>query len=189
MKILGIFAGNLAAGPLTVRLPGQVGHPPGFHGPVRIDTAKCICCGMCDYACVSEAVKVTPAADGCEWAYRPGRCTYCGKCVQFCPVEALSMETGSPPAYTAAGELDDAHFIIYPPCAECGNPTQPVGEAVLLLAFKEINDEIRAWLRLCPRCRRKKHMKDISSALKKGETPEGGFESGGSGGPEEGKER
>jgi hypothetical protein len=42
-----------------------------------------------------------------------------------------------------------------------------VDEAVIGKAFNEINDEIRAWLRLCPRCRRNKHMKDISSALRK----------------------
>lgn len=167
MNVFRLFVKNLAAGPVTVRLPLQVDHPAGFKGPVRIDVKKCICCGICDYVCVSQAVVVARAGNGCEWSYHPGHCTYCGKCVQVCPVGALSMAAESVPAYTRPDELDDAHFILYPPCPECGTPTQPVDEAVLVKAFKEINDEVRVWLRLCPRCRRKKHMKDISSALEK----------------------
>jgi hypothetical protein len=77
------------------------------------------------------------------------------------------MAAESAHAYTRPDELDDIHYIPYPPCAECGTPTQPVDEVVLIKAFKEINDEVRVWLKLCPRCRRKKHMKDIFSALEK----------------------
>ena len=54
LKILKIIAGNMAAGPATVPLPGSVPTPTLFRGAVTMNPAKCIGCGMCSYVCVSS---------------------------------------------------------------------------------------------------------------------------------------
>ncbi|MEN6311275.1 MAG: 4Fe-4S binding protein [Acidobacteriota bacterium] len=171
MNIFRVLARNLGLGPMTVRLPAAVPRPEHFRGPVEMYVEKCICCGMCAYVCVSQAVTVEQAADGCAWAYYPARCTFCGKCVQVCPTRALSQRDETVPSYLRPGELDETHRVPYPICPECGRVAQPADEAVLVRAFPQVTDEMRAWLRLCPRCRRKRTMRDFTPAARTAARP------------------
>ncbi len=171
MNIFRVLTKNLGRGPITVRFPREVPHPKDFRGPIRINEDKCICCGMCDYVCVSEAVIVDHLEENCEWAYYPGRCAFCGKCVQICPTQALSHESEKAPAYFHSEDLNEKYHIPYPVCSECGRIAQPVDEAVLTRAFQEVTDEMRAWLQMCPRCRQKRSVRDLSSAIKTASLP------------------
>jgi hydrogenase-4 component H len=166
MSILGVISGNLRKRKITIRFPGEVPHPDTYRGAVVIDEAKCVCCGMCHYACVSEAIVVTAFGDRFVWDYNIGRCTFCGKCVEICPSRALSQTSDSPPPYAEPAEVTGSHAILYPPCAECGRPALPITDTVLLKAFKEIGEDIASWSKLCLRCRRRRYSKGLAAGLK-----------------------
>ncbi|HOW84810.1 MAG TPA: 4Fe-4S binding protein [Candidatus Aminicenantes bacterium] len=166
MGIWSVITGNLAKRRLTIRLPGEAPRPVGFRGPVVLDEAKCVCCGMCRYACVSEAIAVGYFADRFTWEYRTGRCTFCGKCVEVCPSRALSQKAESPAACERPAELDAAREVPFPPCARCGRPALPITDTVLLKAFREIGEDVASWSRLCLRCRRSRYSMGVAAGLK-----------------------
>jgi hydrogenase-4 component H len=166
MNIFRLLAKNLGIGPITLRYPNEVSQPGDFRGLVKINVDECICCGMCDYVCVSEAVIVTQYEKSCDWSYYPGRCTFCGKCVEICPSMALSHEPKTAPSYLKPEALKEVHRVAYPVCLSCGRTAQPVTKTVLARAFAEVSEDIIAISKLCPRCRQKRYVKELSSAIK-----------------------
>lgn len=173
MRIFQILTKNFFHKPITLRFPKAVPEPKDYRGPVKINEKKCICCGMCAYVCVSKAVIVSQGPDSGGWEYHPGRCTFCGKCVDSCPGDALSMEAKSGNSYSQPEELNEIHRIPYPICPECGRPTPPFSEAMLLRAFKEITEEIRSRGGLCQRCRLRRSQKDLWATAGKAIPPKG----------------
>jgi len=165
-KILQVIANNLKHGPATVRLPGSVPVPEGFRGRVRIDPAHCLACGMCSYVCVSNAITGLNGPAAFQWAYDPGRCTFCARCMERCPGSALSMECAPAPIYRKRGDLRVSFDIALPACPECGAPNRPVTSNLVDLAFGEtITDELRAVMKLCPTCRRRRMSSAFAEAL------------------------
>jgi Fe-S-cluster-containing dehydrogenase component len=55
-------------------------------GGVRLDSSKCIGCGLCKEACVIEAVFWN------EEQNKPAICVQCGYCVDYCPYEVLELK-------------------------------------------------------------------------------------------------
>ncbi len=161
MKIFQLLGRNLLRERVTLRLPQKVPEPNGYRGLVEIDEKKCLCCGICAYVCVSKALAITDLHDGCEWEYHPGQCTFCGKCADACPGGALSMKGKPAPLYSRSEELKETHRVPYPACPECGRPTPPVREAMLVRAFKEITEEVRSRGLLCQRCRLRRSQKEL----------------------------
>jgi ferredoxin len=157
MDILRHIAENLRGGPVTLRFPERVEPPEGFRGLVELDAQRCVGCATCAYVCPSQAIVVTHFAAAYEWAYDAGRCTFCGRCADVCPSQALSMQRERPPVYVERDTLRQVYMLDYPRCAECGQPAPPVNEIVLQRAFPEVSDEIRAWSRLCTRCRQRRY--------------------------------
>ena len=54
-------------------------------GGVKLNSSKCIGCGMCKDACIIDAV---------FWNYeqnKPVICVQCGYCVDYCPYEVLEL--------------------------------------------------------------------------------------------------
>lgn len=151
-----LVAGNLAAGPATVRLPDAVPAPAGYRGAVTIDTARCLACRTCAYVCVSAAITGTEERAGYAWDYEPGRCTFCARCVDHCPGNALSMAAVPPPAYCKRGELAVHHLVPFAACLDCGAPVRPATAELLAKAFEHVTDDTRELLRRCERCRRKR---------------------------------
>jgi formate hydrogenlyase subunit 6/NADH:ubiquinone oxidoreductase subunit I len=142
------------------RLPGA-----GAIGPER-----CVACSTCAYACTSGAIRCEVALDQFDWTYNAGLCTFCAQCVNLCPVQALSMESGQAPVYESPEQVIMRQHVPYPPCPECGQPAPLVNDALLLRAFDEITSEVREWSRLCPRCRRRRSqrlLKDNIAVLAK----------------------
>jgi ferredoxin len=173
MNILRILTNNFLHKPITLRLPEAVPEPNGYRGPVKINEKNCICCGICGYVCISNAVLVIQHDDGCEWEYHPGRCTFCGKCADSCPGDALSMGVKSAASYSHPEELNEIHRIPYPLCPECGRPTPPVREPMLIRAFKEMTEQIRSRGLLCQRCRLRRAQKDLWATAGRAIPPEG----------------
>ena len=69
MKIFRLLTKNLRIGPITLRYPKEVSQPEDFRGQVKINVDECICCAMCDYVCVSDAIIVTQKKSSCDWSY------------------------------------------------------------------------------------------------------------------------
>jgi formate hydrogenlyase subunit 6/NADH:ubiquinone oxidoreductase subunit I len=155
MNIWHVMSNNLKLGPGTLRFPECVPPPANFRGAVQFEPERCVGCATCAYVCTSSAIEVIDRVTDYEWAYDPGRCTFCGRCVAVCPSHALKMAAERPPVYTEAGALQQRQRLAYPRCPECGQPAQPVNDAVLDRAFAEITDEVRSWSRLCVRCRQR----------------------------------
>jgi formate hydrogenlyase subunit 6/NADH:ubiquinone oxidoreductase subunit I len=156
LRILSVIANNFRHEPATVRLPETLPAPEGFRGAVVMDTSRCLACGMCSYVCISDAIQGAQQADGYEWRYKPGRCTFCGRCAERCPGHALTMDPKPVPAYSKSGELDVVHRVAFTKCPECGAPTRPVTEELISRAFAHANDEVRQLVHLCERCRRRR---------------------------------
>jgi len=152
--ILQLIRKNVAEGPVTIRLPHRTPPPTGFRGLVLLDSSRCIGCGMCAYVCVSESVTGNGDEGQYHWRYEPGRCTFCARCVDRCPADALSMSADSPPVYSRARELDAKHDVPFPACKACGKPKRPAPETLLRWAAPSIDDQTRELYQLCEGCRR-----------------------------------
>lgn len=155
MNILDIIKGNISRRPQTVRFPDREAPAAAYRGPVAMDPAKCLACGICDYVCVSRAITVTPAEGGCDWTYDPARCTFCGRCADHCPADAITQHGDCGDCYAKPGTQHVAVTVQYPECPECGGPAMPYNEAVLGAAFSEVSAQLRERVHLCERCRRR----------------------------------
>jgi len=156
-----------------LRFPQKVPTPLKFRGLVKLDTSKCIGCGICAYVCPDKAIEITGNQNYYEWNYTPGRCTFCERCVNYCPVSALNLESDPAPAYNHKDELKQTHRMSYPVCPECGQPALPVSETLLMQSFSQITDEMRDWIHLCERCRRRRYQKILKSSYQRGNNSRG----------------
>lgn len=165
LRILKMIAGNVATGTATVRLPGSVPAPALFRGAVTMNTEKCLACGMCSYVCTSHAITGLEEAKTYDWAYEPGRCTFCARCVDRCPGHALSMASDPLPCYEHPGQLNTRHLVEFRLCAECGEPVRAASEDFLKRAFEHMTDETRELVRLCERCRRRRLQRSMMPSV------------------------
>ena len=91
-NIFTVVSRNFRRQAVTLRFPDRPAPDGEFRGSVGIDTAKCLTCGICDYVCVSGAISVEGGESGMDWRYEPGRCTFCGRCVDHCPGDRHKRE-------------------------------------------------------------------------------------------------
>lgn len=162
LKILALIARNTAAGPFTVPLPGSVATPTKFRGAVELDTSRCIGCGLCSYVCVSNAIVGAECDHGYRWHYEPGRCTFCARCLERCPCQALSMQSEPLGSYEQAGERASEHLVAFAACPDCGTPVRQANEALLQRAFAHWTSQTRELTRLCERCRRQRLQRNMA---------------------------
>jgi ech hydrogenase subunit F len=152
-NIFTVVSRNFRRQAVTLRFPDRPAPDGELRGSVGIDTAKCLTCGICDYVCVSGAIGVEAGESGMDWHYEPGRCTFCGRCVDHCPGDALAQEGDVVPPYARSGELSKHVKVDYPACPDCGRPARPLNERLLAKAYGETSDELRRRALLCQRCR------------------------------------
>ena len=154
LRTIELIGGNLLSKRATVRLPDRVPPPAHFRGEVILQPANCLGCGMCAYVCVSNAITGTQQPESFAWSFEPSQCTFCARCVERCPGQALSMTPDTMKTYTRRGELRVEHVVAFPQCPECGGIVRPAAERLMRMAFDDMVDDARRLL-LCERCKRK----------------------------------
>ncbi len=120
--ILQLLLNQFIQKPGTYVFPEHAPTRTGFRGLVKNDFDTCIGCEICSTICPSEAIKLNQKAALFTWSYDPGACTFCARCVDYCPVKALSMDPVSPPVYELRETLQETVEKSYPKCSECGRP-------------------------------------------------------------------
>jgi hydrogenase-4 component H len=146
----------LEAGQVTLGYP-FVPHAPdaNFRGKVKVDTRKCMGCGACANACPSRLIQMSDTQTERNFLFELGRCTFCAACRDACPQEAIVL---TPQFELATPDTNDLRFHMtfrLAHCIECGAPINT--ERVVDVARERLlsEDGDRAWLEVCPSCRRK----------------------------------
>lgn len=169
MGIFHLIGANVMSEPVTLRYPERVPTPEHYRGLVQIESHHCVGCATCAYVCVSSAIIVDQHISDFVWQYDPAKCTFCGRCVEVCPTQALTMQRERPPIYHHPQELLICHQIDYPLCEECGQPVRLANERVLMRAFDEVSEQIRQRIRLCERCRQRHEKETLLELARKKE--------------------
>jgi hydrogenase-4 component H len=164
VNVIRLLLDHLKKGPVTLRLPEHVPTGPGYRGLVTMEGSGCLGCGVCAYVCAPGAIEIRRKPLSYDWAYEPGKCTFCARCVLDCPVHVLAMTPASPPPYGRPRELYTVVTLLYPACAQCGQPAMPANDILFNRAFGPDADAIRKWSGLCADCRRKARATELLEA-------------------------
>jgi hydrogenase-4 component H len=160
----------LQAGQVTLGYPFQP-HPPeaNFRGKVVMDSSLCIGCGACAMACPPRLISVqdTEAYRHIDLALR--RCTYCARCRDVCPAQAITL---SPEFETATTVIDDMTISLQLKlvrCRQCGAVVGTQRALNKVAATLSGNDHLLSgsigWLELCIDCRRKEALNTQALAV------------------------
>lgn len=155
MGIWKILTQNAGRGSRTRSPSDMVPSPEAFRGALQHSLDRCTGCQICAYVCSPTAISFkTCDQHSTVWGYFAGQCTFCGRCVEYCPTGALTFEGDAPPVTGDPAHHRLAHEVVFPLCPRCGRSVQPMPEALLVRLYKEpLSREMQARQGLCERCR------------------------------------
>ncbi|RME95295.1 MAG: 4Fe-4S dicluster domain-containing protein [Verrucomicrobia bacterium] len=118
---------GLRAGRVTLAYPAAPAPAPErFRGRPIFDAAKCIGCAGCANNCPAREILVY---DVCQeiriLKYLGRRCTYCGRCADVCPENAITMSREFETATPRIGDLQQRIELFMSTCQRCGRCFDP----------------------------------------------------------------
>ncbi len=166
MGILQIITRNFQRGSRTRKPADELPYPDGFRGSLVHVAELCTGCATCAYVCSPRAVRLEQQPDSIRWEFFAGQCTFCGRCVEFCPCGALSLKPQSLRITDDSLQLRVIHRIPYQSCMRCGRSIMPLPERVLARLYRREPDaDLVADQNLCEDCRRELTGARIKKAL------------------------
>lgn len=153
MGILDVLLHNSSRGSRTRNLIDEVAYPTGFRGALEHQTDLCVGCTTCNYVCSPGAIQfVDSTSEGITWEYLSAQCTFCGKCVEYCPTKALHFEQLAPALTNTMPVI--AHRVEYHACPQCGTLFAPLPVPTIeRLCGGYAPDTMLQLMRLCEKCR------------------------------------
>ncbi len=151
-----LFSRAIKVGRVTEKYPfAPVEVPEDFRGKPEIDPEKCIGCGACANACPPEALKVEEDSEKGIRTVRffLGRCIFCARCEEVCPVGAIKLTREFELASLSRDDLYQEVKLKMVKCPVCGKYFDTVRH--LKHVAKDLPEEQRFFLILCPECRAK----------------------------------
>ncbi len=168
MGILQIVTRNFGQGSRTRTPTDQVAYPEGYRGALAHNLELCTGCRTCAYVCSPRAITFDERQpDSFDWEYFTGQCTFCGRCVEYCPCQALYFQRQAPPLVREPLQQRVCHRISYHHCLRCDRPIMPIPEQVLARLYRHppAADMVQEQ-QLCEDCRRELTGARIKKALK-----------------------
>jgi len=168
MGILNLVFRNFGRNSRT-RLPADlVPYPEGYRGTLTHDGGLCTGCQTCGYVCSPSAITFDTSDPAfIAWQYFAEQCSFCGRCVEYCPTHAISFIAESPIVTGDRSLHRLANRVYYQPCARCGRPIIPIPVQALVRLYREqLPEEIKALNQLCEKCR----SREASERIKEGQT-------------------
>jgi ferredoxin len=168
MGILKLISRNFGKNSRT-RLPADlVPFPHDCRGTLQHDGSLCTGCQTCGYVCSPSAITFdTRDPASIVWQYFAEQCSFCDRCVQYCPTHALSFIPESPIVTGDRSLHRQEYQVVYQPCARCGRPIIPIPELALVRLYENrLPVEIATLNKLCEKCR----SRAASERIKDGQT-------------------
>ncbi len=167
MGILQIVTRNFGRGSRTRRPTDEVAYPEGYRGALVHGPELCTGCKTCAHVCSPGAITFDEhQPDSVAWEYFTGQCTFCGRCVEYCPCRALSFAREAPPLAREALQQRVSHRVFYQRCHRCDRPIMPLHAQVLARLYHHTPTvEVVQEQKLCEDCRRELTGARIKKAL------------------------
>ncbi len=176
MGILKVLFANSGKASRALSPEKLVDFPIGFKGELDHVTSLCVGCGTCEYVCSPGAINVEmEEGSHFNWVYQPVQCTFCGKCVEYCPTNALSLHQSAMENHIGRKEaLVISHFVAYQKCENCGEPVIPLPIPTLEELYQgNLPKDLVSMMHLCDKCRNRATVKRMKSSLRGEYHPEG----------------
>jgi formate hydrogenlyase subunit 6/NADH:ubiquinone oxidoreductase subunit I len=170
MGILNILTHNFHTPSRTRKPPDTVPYPDGFRGSLQHQLSLCVGCGTCSYVCSPGAIVIERENQQIHWRYDAGRCTFCGRCVDYCPTDTLTFANHASAITTNRSQQITVHTVQLCPCENCGTPIVPLPPETLLALYHDPAGAAQAapMHRLCERCRARQISQQIKSGMRGG---------------------
>jgi len=147
--------------PFTTKYPRKPYIPPdGFRGAAEYDPEKCVGCAACSQECPPGAITYTDGEKERKLRLSYGVCSFCGRCEEVCPWDAVHLTKKYELAVYNREEAETGVDVPFSQCTECGKPFFPspqmkaslekVGETLAKYGIKQ--EELADLISLCPIC-------------------------------------
>ena len=113
----------LQAGRVTLPYPREAAPAPapGFRGRPLFNIAKCIGCAGCANNCPAREILVHDICQEIRIIQYVGRrCTYCGRCADVCPENAITMSHEFENATDKINDISQTLDLFMSTCQRCG---------------------------------------------------------------------
>lgn len=167
MRILDVLLANTAKASRSRSPADLVAFPSGFRGELDHQAGLCVGCSTCSYVCSPGAIRIDCLPEHIVWQYMAVQCTFCGKCVEYCPTKALSFQQQSPANQVGSETAFTAkHGMAYHNCRRCGERIVPLPVPTLERLYgSALPEDLLGMMQLCEKCRNRTTVERMKGSL------------------------